>query len=55
MDDKPAPAPDPVLIKRVVQAMVDAAAKNFADSPETALEAMARAAVEEIRAEDAKR
>lgn len=42
--------PDADLIQRVVQAMREAARTNGADSPHTELEAMALAAIAELRA-----
>lgn len=47
--------PVPALIESVVEAMLHAAADNTSESPDTVLEAMAKAAVKVIRADDERR
>lgn len=46
---------DPALIQRVLEAMRQAAANNLPDSPDTAIEAMAKAAIKVIGTDDERR
>lgn len=47
--------PDPALIQRVLQAMLEAAANNLSGGPETSIEAMPKAAIKVIREDDERR